>query len=163
MLKENFRKLEERILEEALSCYGDRLLTVAVYGSAARETQRFDSDLDLLIVARDLPQGRMKRVREFDTVEGRVEPDLKALQAEGISTCISVVIKSPEEAERGSPLFLDMTQDARILLDREGFFSAILDRLRKRLAELGARRIRRGNFWYWELKPDYKPGDIFEL
>jgi hypothetical protein len=92
-----------------------------------------------------------------------LEPLLKSLQAEGVSTYISVVIKSPEEAQMGSPLFLDMTEDARILFDEEGFFAAVLERLRKRLKELGARRVWKGNVWYWELKPDYKPGDVFEL
>jgi len=38
-----------------------------------------------------------------------------------------------------------------------------LERLRARLAVLGARRIRRGNAWYWDLKPDYRPGDVFSL
>jgi hypothetical protein len=38
-----------------------------------------------------------------------------------------------------------------------------LNRLDHRLKQLGARRIRRGNAWYWDLKPDFKPGEIFEL
>lgn len=37
------------------------------------------------------------------------------------------------------------------------------DRLRARLSQLGARRIWRGNAWYWELKPDLKPGEVFAL
>jgi hypothetical protein len=31
------------------------------------------------------------------------------------------------------------------------------------LAHLGARRVWLGNAWYWDLKPDYRPGDVFEL
>jgi hypothetical protein len=27
----------------------------------------------------------------------------------------------------------------------------------------GARRIWCGNAWYWDLKPDYRPGEVFEL
>jgi hypothetical protein len=35
--------------------------------------------------------------------------------------------------------------------------------LRAKLKKLGRRKIKRGNAWYWVLKPDYKPGDVIEL
>ena len=56
-----------------------------------------------------------------------------------------------------------MTEDARILVDRGGFFAAALEDLRTRLRRLGARRVWRGAEWYWDLKPDYRPGEIFEI
>lgn len=164
MLKEEFRELEKRLLSEVLLFYGERLISLVVFGSVARETQSFDSDLDLLIIAEGLPQGRMKRIREFEPIEVRIEPLLRSLQRKkGINTYLSAIIKSPEEARKGSPLFLDMVEDAKLLFDKGGFFEGVLGRLKKRLRELGARRIWRGNAWYWDLKPDYKPGDVIEL
>ncbi|MBI4715493.1 MAG: hypothetical protein HY760_06120 [Nitrospirae bacterium] len=74
-----------------------------------------------------------------------------------------MIFKSPEEALKGSPLFLDMVEDARILLDKGGFLADILAALRSRLAALGSRRVWRGNAWYWILKPDLKPGEVFDL
>jgi hypothetical protein len=56
-----------------------------------------------------------------------------------------------------------MVEDARIVHDPDGFLAGYLERFRARLAELGARRIWRGNAWYWDLKPDFKPGEIIEL
>ena len=41
--------------------YGERLRTVAVFGSAGRDTARPDSDLDLLLVADPLPKGDLPR------------------------------------------------------------------------------------------------------
>ncbi len=163
MLKERFKELEDKLLAEVKSFYGDRLVSFVVFGSVARETYRFDSDIDVLIIAEGLPNGRMKRVAQFLTIEDRIEPFLKSLQKEGINTCISTVFKTPEEAEMGSPLFLDMVEDASILFDSNGFFSKRLVRLRNRLRELGAKRVWRGNAWYWVLKPDYKPGEVIEL
>ncbi len=164
MLKEKFEELEKRLLSEIRSFYGDRLVSVVIFGSVARETQNFDSDLDVLIIAEELPKGRMKRIGEFQTVEEKIDPFLESLRKEnGINTYISAIIKSPEETEKGSPLFLDMVEDAKILFDRDGFFGKRLDRLRKRLKELGSKRIWKGNAWYWDLKPDYKPGEIFEI
>jgi hypothetical protein len=56
-----------------------------------------------------------------------------------------------------------MIDDARVLFDRDGFFAGVREAWRSRLAALGARRIWRGNAWLWDLKPDYQPGDVFEL
>jgi len=164
MVRERFKELEAKLLSEIKSFYGERLISFVIFGSVARETQTFDSDLDVLIIAKGLPKGRMKRIGEFESVEEKIEPFLESLRKEeGINTYISAIIKSPEEAEKGSPLFLDMVEDARILFDRNGFFEGVLDKLRKRLKELGSKRIWRGNAWHWDLKPDYKPGEIFEI
>jgi predicted nucleotidyltransferase len=163
MLREKFQELEDKLLTGIRSFYGNRLISVVLFGSVARETTHFDSDIDMLIIVQGLPEGRMKRIREFETVEKEIEPFLKSLQKEGIHTILSAILKSPDEARRGSPLFLDMVEDGKILFDKEGFFSSILEQLRSRLQALGAKRVWKGNAWYWVLKPDLKPGEIFEL
>jgi predicted nucleotidyltransferase len=163
MLKDKFKELQNRLLAEAVTFYGEKLVSFVVFGSVARETYRFDSDMDILIIAEDLPRGRMRRVGQFAAIEQRIEPFLESLQKEGIHTYISPIFKTPEEAQRGSPLFFDMVEDASILYDQNGFFSKILDRLRNRLKELGAKRVWTGNVWHWVLKPDYRPGDVIEL
>lgn len=162
-LLRRYDTLLDAVLAELRRSYGDRLVAVAVFGSVGRGTPREDSDVDLLIVARDLPQGRMRRVEEFLPMEARLERALESVQEDGTPVVLSPVFKTPEEIERGSPLFLDMVEDARILHDPEGFLAAYLDRLRARLRELGARRVWLGNAWYWELKPDLKPGEVVSL
>lgn len=147
-------------VEEA---YGDRLVSLAVFGSVARGTPRWDSDVDLLIVAAPLPDGRMPRVREFDAVEAACEPALRGLRATGIETRLSPVFKTPSELASGSMLLLDMTDQVRILSDRNGVLRDRLDRLRERLQALGARRVQRAGGYYWKLKPDFRPGDRIEL
>lgn len=163
MLKEKFEKLLPEILKAVRSHYRDRLVTVAVFGSVARRTQRPDSDIDLLLICERLPRGRMRRVKEFEKVEKRLAPLFLALNQEGISTFLSATFRTPAEVTRGSLLYLDLVDDARLLYDRDDFFKQFLNRLRRRLSELGARRIWRGNSWYWDLKPDFKAGDVIEL
>ena len=159
------RRIHEQVFSALLQAcrevYGERLVTVAIFGSAGRGTARPDSDIDILIVADPLPNGRMPRVAEFDAVEKRI----RALLAGEIDPVpfLSPFFKTPEEANVENYLFLDMTDDARLLYDRDDFFARRLDRLRKRLQELGSQRIWLGSAWYWDLKPDYKPGDVFEL
>lgn len=147
------------IRDAVLEVYGDRLVSLAVFGSYARGTQRPDSDLDLLAVVRDLPTSRPARWEEWDAVERR----LTERRQGGVPVALSPVLKSPEAIAAGTPLLLDLTEDAVLLWDREGFLAARLARLRRRLRQLGARRIRLdGDRWIWDLKPDYRPGEVFE-
>lgn len=163
MLKEKFDLIQRKLLLEIKNLYKDRLVSVVIYGSVARGVQNFESDIDILIIAKDMPAGRMKRVREFEIVENEVENLIESCRKDGINTYISPILKSPAEAESGSPLFLDMVDDGKILFDDNGFFADILGKLRDKLTELGSRRIWNGSSWYWDLKPDYQPGEIFEL
>lgn len=162
-LLERYGKLLDRLAAELQRQYGPRLVAVAVFGSVGRGTPRDDSDVDLLVVARDLPAGRFPRVAEFEPVEERLDAVLRSVRSDSTPVMLSPVFKTPAEVERGSPLFLDMVDDARILYDPESFLRCSLDRLRDRLRELGSRRVWVGNAWYWVLKPDLKPGDVVTL
>ena len=163
MLREQYEALLGDILAACQQTYGDRLVSLAVFGSVARQTQRPDSDIDLLLVVEDLPNGRIPRVREFDDVERQLEAALGRAAALGIHTRLSPLFKTPPELETGSPILLDMVEDARLLFDRGHLLARRLERLRQRLVELKARRIRKGGGYYWQLKPGFKPGDIIEL
>jgi predicted nucleotidyltransferase len=157
------QSLLSRLVAACQDEYGDRLVSVVLFGSAGRGTSGPDSDLDLLIVANDLPDGRMARVRQFMAVERRLQPDLRATRLAGWNVELSPVFKTPMEVEQGSPLFLDMVDDGQLLYDRGDFMRQAFEGLRARLQARGARRIWRGNAWYWDLKPDYRPGDVFEI
>jgi predicted nucleotidyltransferase len=151
------------VLDAACECYGPRLLALAVYGSVGRGTMREDSDVDLLVVARSLPRGRFPRVEEWKPIDDRVAPLLEPRAPGSAPIELSPVFRTPDELEGGGLLYLDMTEDARILHDPEGVLAGFLERFRARLNRLGARRIWRGNAWYWDLKPDYQPGEVFEI
>ncbi|MCX7680607.1 MAG: nucleotidyltransferase domain-containing protein [Anaerolineae bacterium] len=142
---------------------GDSLLAIVLFGSLARGEATSDSDIDLLIVAEGLPGRRLARHDLLRSADEAVDQRLRALWREGIRTDFSPILKTPEEAQRITPLYLDLVEDAVILYEREGFFSAILERVRRSLARLGARRRQLGRVRYWELKPDYTPGEIFEI
>lgn len=163
MLRERFQEFLKRLLREVRRFYGERLVSLVVFGSVGRGTPRFDSDIDILLVVEDLPSSRLKRVEEFENVEEALREDLRKLAQCGIHTSLSPVVKTGEEVQRGSLLFLDMIEDGLILHDRGRFFQSFLEGFSQRLRDLGAERVRRGDSWYWVLKRDYREGEIFEL
>jgi predicted nucleotidyltransferase len=143
--------------------YGDPLVSLAVFGSVARGTARPDSDLDLFLVVEDLPRGRRARLATFDPVERALASAIEKLAATGIAVELSPVLRTPEDLRITSPLLLDLTEDAVILLDRNGTLAGALADLRIRLRQLGSRRVWIGTRWYWDLKPDYRRGEIIQL
>lgn len=154
-MKQSQKRVLQELQKKIIEFYGDRLISLIIYGSYARGTATSQSDLDLLLIVKKLPKRKMKRIEEFiNNVENKLQVS---------SYYISPVIKTQEEASQGSPLFFDMVYDVIILYDREEFFQNILESLRKRFKELGSQRIWRGNRWYWILKPDIQPGEVFEI
>lgn len=131
-------------------------MSLVIYGSLGRGTATPESDVDFLIVAESLPKGRISRVQDFLPIERQLQEEFN------FHLELSPVFKTPAEVQLGSPLFLDMTEDAVLLFDRQGFFESYLASLRRRLRKLGANRIWLGNAWYWDLKPNYRPGEIFD-
>lgn len=163
MLREKFNELISKLTEEAKKYYGERLISIVLFGSVARKTQRHDSDIDILFVVENLPKGRLRRTEEFMKIEEKLEENLRTLRNEGIYTFISPIIKTPEEVKKGGLLFLDFLFDAVILFDKDKFFEQFLINLREKLRHLGAERYTLGNAWYWIIKPELKSGETIEL
>jgi uncharacterized protein len=148
------------LLRDAL---GENLVSVVLFGSVVRGEATADSDLDLLIVAETLPDGRFARLRLLEDADRRFEHELIRLRSLGIRTRLARIVKTRAEAARVVPLYLDLVEDACLLFDRGDFVAALLSRLRAALARLGAERRVRGRIRYWILKPDLKPGEVIEL
>ncbi len=151
------------VVRQARRVYGARLRAIALFGSVARRTARPDSDVDLLLVVDDLPRGRRARFATFAPVEEALAGAIGELRQAGIQTELSAVLRTPEDLRTASPLMLDLTEDAVLLADADGLLAAALDDLRARLRRSGARRVWTGSTWYWDLKPDYRRGEIIRL
>ena len=154
----------EALLNELKKRFGKRLVSLVVFGSVARGTMKSDSDLDLLIVAQGLPRGRIRRGLLFYEIEEALAPLLEKVGALWkVRVCFSPILKTPEEAQRIVPLYLDLVEDAVLVFDRNEFFETVLRRLKQWLQELGAQRVWMGRKWYWVLKPEFEFGEVIEL
>lgn len=136
--------------------FASDLISVVVFGSQARGQAKPESDIDVLIVVRGLPRNRAERYGGLR--------DLARQVSNAFAQDVAPILLAPEEAERVKPYYLGMLSGHAILYDRDGFFAAVLERLRRRLTELGSRRyVDKDGYEYWDLKPDWKPGDVVEL
>jgi hypothetical protein len=146
---ERFRGPLREFCERALAMFGRRLLSVVLFGSVARGDWGEDSDLDLLLVVEGLPEDA-----------GRDELVLKLTR--GIPHPITCVAYAPEELAETPPLLLDVAVDGIVLLD-SGFIRKRLEDIRKRLEELGARRVGEKGELTWILKPRVELGEVIEV
>jgi predicted nucleotidyltransferase len=142
----------QRFREALEARLGSALVTLAVFGSQVTGRARPESDLDVLLVAEDLPPSRLQR-------QG-LALDIAHAVSDEFAARVSIIALTPEEARTIKPFYLGFLEGHRLLVDRDRFFAGVLRRLRARLAELGARRLtdERGNP-YWDLKPDYVLGE----
>jgi predicted nucleotidyltransferase len=161
---EGYRKAAETLKASLERTLGERLVSVVLFGSVARGDVTDSSDVDLLIVVKELPGSRFERMEVFDEAEKQCGNELKPIcERYGITVSFSPIIKDVEQAARISPLYLDIVEDGVILFDRDDFMKKVLEKLGERLRELGARRVWRGRKWYWILKPEVKVGEVLEI
>lgn len=134
----------EKIVDKLKEGLGERLISVMLYGSVSRGEAKESSDLDVYVIARELPESPIRR--SFF---------LKGLLAGcGVRRRISIRGKTPEEF-RGEilPLYLDLATDAQILYDRENFARETLRKIRERIESVGLVRYRtQRGYLGWKLK-----------
>ena len=156
---EPFRSALEAAAPAWLDLLAERLISLVLFGSVARGESRPTSDIDLLVVAGGFPWSFRDRRRPLLEEWERV----RALRGLPHVTW-NLVTKSPEEGRVHSPLYLDMVEDGMLLFDRGRFFETVLGAMRERMQALGSRRVRlEDGGWYWDLKPDFRFGDVVEI
>jgi len=141
------------------------LTSICLYGSVARGTARLDSDVDMLVVSDDFNGSLASRVEHIiRDVEEKVLGEVERLRKYGIDTTLNIIPLKREEVLRFPPILLDLTEDGIIIYDDESFMEKALARLKARLAEMNARRIFIDrDTWFWDLKPNYRFGEVVGL
>jgi predicted nucleotidyltransferase len=162
-----YQQVLERFLALLEEHFGDRLISLVLYGSVARGEAREESDIDLLLILDRVSPNYHRRLDEILVVQARLEREgvYEAVsKVRGSPPYFSYLILAKEEADENRYIYLDMVEDAKLLFDRAGFFAKRLRAVRNRLEELGSMRVQlKDGTWYWDLKPDLKAGEAFVL
>jgi hypothetical protein len=152
------RAILRSFLHGLFESYGERVVSIVLYGSFARERYGPESDIDLLLVI-----DGYKRDEEFyfETANELITKQWELAREYHVVTPYPL---SVEQAKYHRPIYLDIIIDGVTLYDKGGFISGVFEEIRGRLAELGAKRYELPDgSWYWILKPEVKEGEVFEI
>ncbi len=132
-------------LNDVVAClrggFGSRLETIVLFGSYARDENRPDSDVDLLVVATGLLDDPVKRHRE-----GRM---MLLPVLDRVGAPVNLVVHTPEELlENLTPLLLEVCADG-VSLYGSDYFEPLRARAEAALAASGLERRWVGGTRMW--------------
>ncbi|MDE0298831.1 MAG: nucleotidyltransferase domain-containing protein [Candidatus Poribacteria bacterium] len=140
----------------------EKILAVALFGSVARGQARLDSDIDLLVVHKEVDFNPVHRSVDI-ALALKEEDEYKHLAGQGLNPQPVCVFMTKTELWDRPHILLDILVEGILLFD-VGVLQSRLSALKERLNALGSKRVALPDgTWYWDLKPDWKPGEIIEL
>lgn len=156
------RPFLDRLVSELRLVLGSDLEAVALFGSVARDQGGQTSDLDLLVIHHrdDEPIHDFVRI----LVRLRQDREYQKLLEKGSYPEVTPLFLNIPSLKKHPWILLDVVDEGKILFSRSGLLEDELSNLRLRLRELGSRKVMlQDGTWYWDVKPDWKPGETFDL
>jgi predicted nucleotidyltransferase len=126
---------------------GEKLVAIVLFGSRARGEAKEESDWDLLVIARGLPERQTERYRRT-----------KEMLPQKWRGRVSILAKTPDEFESVLPsLYLEIALDGLILYDPQEYAKIQLRKLCRLIQAKDLRREKRGNdfIWQWGTFPGF--------
>ena len=151
MSRKELEEIKGELVRRFVDGLGDNLVALAFFGSWARGEAGEHSDIDLLLIARELPANPIERGKV-------VYKPIRDMEGQGR---ISILARTVEEFTADvTPLHLDLSEDAIVIHDPEGFLESRLRRVRELIEEAGLERRRdsKGLLYWWWKGPPPKPG-----
>lgn len=107
--------------------WGDNLTSVIVYGISRKRISHVQSDVDLLIICKNLPHSKWERYDLIMKTIAKLEPKVEELYNQiGIHVYISPILKTQKEADQINKAYFDLVKEGEILLDNHDFFKKII-------------------------------------
>ncbi|MDI7261655.1 MAG: nucleotidyltransferase domain-containing protein [Thermodesulfobacteriota bacterium] len=125
-----------QIIKESRERWGQDLVSIVVFGSFAGGEVHDHSDIDLLLIVKNLPKGWRER--------SAFELSLERLGLNwGIP--LQVILVEPGEMQLAiyniNPLLLEIREGYRCLFDRKGFFQNEMKNLEDMIVRRGVRKL----------------------
>jgi len=110
----SYVKAVEQLRNRLVKEFGDKIDSIVLYGSVAKNTASEESDIDVLVVARDDEIGLYDKISKI-----RTQVDL---ENNTLTTLVYVTCKELEHyAKLGSPFMKSVSEEGMILYDRGVF------------------------------------------
>lgn len=149
-------KLGEDLVSTAREGFRDNLRGLVLFGSIARGEVDEHSDIDLLVILHELPKNPVERRRMVYLAMAPIR--------EKYRRDTTVIEMTDDEAGEVTPLILNIAAEGIILYDEGGELSEFLDKVRRRIEEMGLLRYRtRDGKYGWKLRRPLRPGEVFEI
>ena len=126
---------------------------LALYGSIARGTSQETSDLDLLLVSRNMRGSLGSRVLSLMELIGpEIQEEQEYLFDNSLYCDLNILPLSPDELASRRLFLLDLVDHALVLWDPEQILSKEFAFIRFKLLEMGAQKVElEDGSWCWDL------------
>ena len=121
-----------------------QIVSIAIFGSTARQDNSSYSDIDLLVVAEGIAEKRIQRIPDMVRIERELD----------LESPVDILLVSKDECQSNfrnhNPLYLDIAFDAEIVYDDSGFLANLMEETREYVS---SNNIRRGvSSWSFPVK-----------
>jgi predicted nucleotidyltransferase len=122
-------KILDEFLQRCKQKFGDNLISIILFGSYARGTATEYSDVDLLIIAKNLPKRRIERYKIIRDII------LDFIYEYEIN--LSPILIKPEELSHKniSPLIYGILTGYKVIYDKDNFWKNYLERIKPIIKE----------------------------
>lgn len=161
---ETYKKYLDELLKELNNEFGEGvILSFALFGSVARGEARPDSDIDLLIVHKPIDFDPISKFVDILLYKISKCCEYRNLRTNGLNPEPYPIFMTEKDLYESPLILLDIQEHGIIIYD-SGVLKERFESLRDKLKKLGSKKvILEDGTWYWMIKPDWKPGEVFEL
>lgn len=141
---EYMQNISHQIREKVRDLSDINIVSIAIFGSTARQENSANSDIDLLVVAEDIARKRIQRIPDMVRIERELD----------LESPVDILLVSKDECQSNfrnhNPLYLDIAFDAEIVYDDTSFLENLMEETRK---YVNSHNIRRGiSSWSFPVK-----------
>ena len=109
-------KLLDELVFELESKFKENFTGMILFGSYAKGTQNKNSDLDIIITFKKLPENRLERMKLVENIINKIEDKYKI--------AINPIISNENKLEK-TYLMIDIAEYAKILLDKNSHLTIL--------------------------------------
>jgi len=132
----------KRIVDRIRAKLGEDVVSIVLFGSMTRGDFTESSDIDVLVIARNLPddwRDRDKIILEL--------AEIGSAHRRPVHITLTDEYEMNASVEQGAPLVFGLHDANRVVFGRGGFFEKLMKRLDDNMLRWGVRKIRNGE-WF---------------